>query len=166
MNTPNVMRLRDCDAEQVRELLDRFGLALLLVPLGESIPGSFWGEDEAGLIGTALYARPDTPLHSIFHEACHWITCSPQRRAHVHTDAADNQDEENATCYLQILLARELPSFGFDRALLDMDAWGYSFRLGSARAWFEYDATVERQWLQDYGLIDADANVCFRVRER
>ena len=27
-----------------------------------------------------------------------------------------------------------------------MDAWGYSFRLGSARAWFEHDAEDARQW--------------------
>lgn len=164
MTTPNVMRLADCDAELVRQLLGRFGLTLEIVPAGANIPGSFWGDDEAGLIGTALYARHDTPLHSIFHEACHWITCSPQRRASMHTDAADNQEEENATCYLQILLARELPTFGIARALLDMDAWGYSFRLGSARAWFEQDAAAERQWLVDYGLIDAEAKVRFCVR--
>ena len=165
MNEASVMRLQECDYQQVRALLARFGLSLTLVQAACAIPGSFWGDDEAGLIGAQLYARLDTPMHSIFHEACHWITCNPQRRAQVHTDAADNQDEENATCYLQILLARELPEFGLDRALSDMDAWGYSFRLGSARQWFELDATAERRWLLERGLIDADAVVLFRVRE-
>ena len=160
-----VMRLQELDSELVRELLARFGLSLTLVAPAQVIPGSFWGDDEAGLIGDCLYARADTPLHSIFHEACHWITCTPERRAQVHTDAADNQDEENATCYLQILLARELPEFGQARALQDMDDWGYSFRLGSARKWFEQDAQDERQWLLDRGLIDAASAVLFRVRE-
>jgi len=29
-----------------------------------------------------------------------------------------------------------------------MDAWGYSFRLGSARAWFENDAEDAIGWLK------------------
>ncbi len=37
----------------------------------------------------------------------------------------------------------------------DMDAWGYSFRLGSAGAWFERDADDARHWLSIRGLIDA-----------
>lgn len=164
MSVPNVLRLRDCESDSVRQLLARFGLALSWVAADTPIPGSFWGEDEAGLIGAQLFARADTPLHSILHEACHWITCSPDRRAHVHTDAADTQDEENATCYLQILLARELPAFGLARALQDMDAWGYSFRLGSARQWFELDASAERDWLIARGLIDAQSRILFQVR--
>ncbi|TLZ23690.1 MAG: hypothetical protein E6K30_00095, partial [Gammaproteobacteria bacterium] len=36
-----------------------------------------------------------------------------------------------------------------------MDAWGYSFRVGSTRAWFEGDAADARQWLRDHGVIDA-----------
>jgi hypothetical protein len=37
----------------------------------------------------------------------------------------------------------------------DMDAWGYTFRLGSARAWFEEDAEDARTWLQQRGLLPA-----------
>jgi hypothetical protein len=37
----------------------------------------------------------------------------------------------------------------------DMDAWGYSFRLGSTQAWFEGDAADARQWLLRRHLIDA-----------
>ena len=36
----------------------------------------------------------------------------------------------------------------------DMDAWGYSFRLGSTRAWFTRDAEDARLWLLAHGLID------------
>lgn len=107
---------------------------------GLAIPGSYWGESEAGIIGSRIYARADTPLHSLLHEAGHLILMPPERRAGVHTDAADSQYDEDATCYLQILLACGLPGFGSDRAIADMDAWGYSFRLGSAGAWFLHDA--------------------------
>jgi hypothetical protein len=58
----------------------------------------------------------------------------------VHTDATDSVAEEDATCYLQIVLADALPGVGRERLMADMDAWGYTFRLGSARAWFEQDA--------------------------
>ena len=37
---------------------------------------------------------------------------------------------------------------GIDRAFADMDAWGYTFRLGSARAWFERDAEDAAAFLQ------------------
>jgi hypothetical protein len=161
---PIVTRLRDLDASAVGPLLLRFGLRLELIADGAEIPGSYWGECEAGLIGDCLYARPDTPLHSILHEACHWITCTPERRAAVHTDAADTEDEEGATCYLQIVLADDLPDFGRERALVDMDAWGYSFRLGSAKAWFEQDAEDARAWLLAEGLIDGDGRCGYRVR--
>jgi hypothetical protein len=148
-----VLRLADITFAHAQALLARFALELVLVPDAQPIPGSFWGDDEAGLIAGQIFARNDTPLHSLLHEACHWITCSPARRAHLHTDAADNQMEENATCFLQIVLAALLPGFGSVRALEDMDAWGYSFRLGSAGAWFWQDAQDERAWLQSFGLI-------------
>ena len=39
-----------------------------------------------------------------------------------------------------------------------MDAWGYSFRLGSTAAWFERDASDARDWLLQAGVItDAGA---------
>jgi hypothetical protein len=160
----DVARLGELDIEQARVLLRRFGLRLRVIDDALPIPGSYWGDDEAGLIGDCVYVRSDTPAHSLLHEACHWITCSPQRRAAIHTDAADNQAEENATCYLQILLADELQGFGRVRALADMDTWGYSFRLGSAERWFLQDATAERQWLIDFGLLDAEQRVLFCCR--
>jgi hypothetical protein len=160
----DVLRMQDIALNAISHLLARFGLTLEITAAHTPIPGSFWGDDEAGLIANTLFARMDTPLHSVLHEACHWITCSPTRRAQLHTDAADNQEEENATCYLQVLLAQHLPGFGGARALTDMDAWGYSFRLGSAARWFAEDAQAEQAWLRAYGLVDADNTVLFRVR--
>lgn len=159
-----MLRLADIEAASVRALLSRHGLELVLVAEGEPIPGSYWGECEAGLIGDRLYARADTPLHSILHEGCHWIICTPERRARVHTDAADTEEEEGATCWLQIVLADDVPGFGRERALVDMDAWGYSFRLGSAKAWFEQDAEDAQAWLRAQGLIDNADRCTWQVR--
>lgn len=152
-NPPAVLRLGDCDGAAVAALLARLGLQLAAVERGEDIPGSFWGDDEAGLIGDTLYVRPDTPLHSVLHEACHYVCMDARRRTGLDTDAGGDYDEENAVCYLSILLADEIPGFGRDRMMADMDAWGYSFRLGSARAWFEGDAEDARRWLQRESLI-------------
>jgi hypothetical protein len=147
-----VVRLGDIKQEQARQLLGLFSLQLELVADGEPIPGSYWGECEAGLIGHCVYARNDTPVHSLLHEACHLIVMPAERRTLVHTDATDSVAEEDATCYLQLLLAERLDGFGFDRACADMDLWGYTFRLGSARAWFEQDAEDARHFLQARGL--------------
>jgi hypothetical protein len=78
----------------------------------------------------------------------------PPLRLRIHTDASDSQFEEDATCYLQLLLADEIPGFGIERAFADMDAWGYTFRLGSARAWFEQDAEDAADYLRDLPHLD------------
>lgn len=148
----DVLRLADIGLQAPARLLEEFGLVLVAVPDGEPIPGSYWGECEAGLIGSTVYARADTPVHSLLHEACHLIVMPPERRARVHTDATDSVPEEDATCCLQILLADRLPGVGRDRLMADMDAWGYTFRLGSARAWFENDAEDARAFLAARGL--------------
>lgn len=149
---PDVLRLADLGMPAPTELLARYGLNLQRVPDGEPIPGSFWGDEEAGIIGTTVYARGDTPVHSLLHEACHLIVLPPERRAAVHTDATDSIEEEDATCYLQILLADQLPGVGSARLMADMDAWGYSFRLGSTAAWFERDAADALQFLRERSL--------------
>ncbi|MDY0023150.1 hypothetical protein [Arenimonas caeni] len=143
----DVLRLADIGFEAPTALLAGYGLVLETVPGGQPIPGSYWGECEAGLVGTTVYARADTPVHSLLHEACHLIVMPPERRALVHTDATDSVAEEDATCCLQILLADRLPGVGSQRLMADMDAWGYTFRLGSARAWFENDAEDARAFL-------------------
>jgi hypothetical protein len=124
-----------------------------VVPTGEAIPGSYWGDPEAGLIGDVLYLRPDTPLHSALHEAAHYVCMTPERRAALERDAGGDDAEENAVCYLQILWADRLPGAGRARLMADMDAWGYSFRLGSAARWFEEDAADAQAWLAARGLL-------------
>jgi len=157
-----------CDqlpSEILQDLLSRFGLTLLWVAKSQAIPGSFWGESEAGLIGNQVYVRNDTPLHSLLHETCHYVCMDAQRRAHLHTDAGGDYAEEDAVCYLQILLADYLPKVGRERLWTDMDAWGYSFRLGSSQAWFEQDAEDARQWLLNHHLIDVNNQPTWRIRE-
>ncbi|SYZ54130.1 hypothetical protein CPBF426_22590 [Xanthomonas arboricola pv. juglandis] len=134
-------------------LLSGYGLRLHRVDAGAPIPGSFWGEPEAGIIGCDVYVRDDTPVHSLLHEAGHLIVLPADKRAAVHTDATDSVDEEDATCYLQILLAEQLPGVGSARLMTDMDTWGYTYRLGSTRAWFEQDADNARSWLLARNLL-------------
>jgi len=149
----DVLRLADIDPADLQALLAGHGLSLEWLARDADVPGSYWGESEAGLVGDRLYVRPDTPLHSALHEACHWLCMDASRRAGLHTDAGGDDIEECAVCYLQILLADCLPGVGRARLLRDMDAWGYSFRLGSAAAWFETDAEDARAWLAARGLM-------------
>ncbi|MFA6228609.1 MAG: hypothetical protein WC617_00365 [Rhodanobacter sp.] len=149
----SVMRLADIGFDAPTALLAGFGLTLQRVESPQPIPGSFWGDEEAGIIGSTVYARDDTPVHSLLHEAGHLIVLPPERRIEVHTDATDSIEEEDATCYLQIVLAERLPGVGSERLMADMDAWGYSFRLGSTRAWFERDADEAARFLAQRGLI-------------
>ncbi len=150
-----MLLLVSIDRVAIALLLQRYGMDLTLVAPEEVIPGSYWGESEAGLKGDRLYARLDTPLHSILHEACHYICMAPERRAGLDRDAGGDDLEESAVCYLQVLLADELPGVGRTSLWADMDAWGYSFRLGNSRAWFEEDAEDARQWLREHGVTDA-----------
>ncbi len=150
-----MLTLADIDGGAVDALLARHGLRLERVADGAPIPGSFWGDPEAGVIGSTVYARGDTPVHSLLHESCHLAVLPPERRAGVHTDASDSVAEEDATCYLQVVLADALPDVGSARLMADMDAWGYTFRLGSTRAWFEHDADDARTWLAERGLLPA-----------
>jgi hypothetical protein len=159
-----VLRLNAADRVAVAMLLHRYGLELTLLAPGEHISGSYWGESEAGLKGERLYARLDTPLHSILHEASHYACMSPERRAGLDTDAGGSDLEEAAVCYLQLLLADQLTGVGRERMFADMDAWGYSFRLGSTRAWFELDAEDARAWLERHGVIDGGGSVTFVTR--
>jgi hypothetical protein len=108
---------------ELAALLGRYGLVVREVAKGAPIPGSFWGEPEAGIVGDDVFVRPDTPVHSALHEACHLI-CAGDRRAAIHTDAGGSYAEEDAVCYLQIVLADLLPGVGGARLVADMDAWG------------------------------------------
>ena len=159
----NVMLVKQVGAQALARLLLPRGLSVVPVPESAPIPGTYWGEPEAGLVGGQLFVRPDTPVHSALHEAAHFICMDPGRRAVLHRDAGGDCAEEDAVCYLQVLLGDQLaallavdeagPPLSRARLFADMDAWGYSFRLGSARAWFEQDADEARTWLERAGLL-------------
>ncbi|MBM4192381.1 MAG: hypothetical protein FJ196_04905 [Gammaproteobacteria bacterium] len=135
-------------------LLEPYGLVIKLIAEGMIIPGSYWGEREAGLVGPQLFIRPDTPLHSALHEAAHFVCMNEARRKGLECDAGGDAFEENAVCYLQILWSDCLPGIDAETIMSDMDEWGYTFRLGSAAGWFRKDADDARQWLQTRGLLD------------
>jgi hypothetical protein len=159
-----VLLLASIDRASVGRLLAGYGLDLRVQAAGEPIRGSYWGESEAGLRGNTLYARHDTPLHSILHETAHYICMSPERRAGLDRDAGGDDAEESAVCYLQLLLADALERVGRERLCLDMDAWGYSFRLGAAKDWFEQDAQDAQLWLQRRGIIDPNSRLTGALR--
>lgn len=156
----DVLTLAEIAFEDAAALLAGYGLQLVRVADGEPIPGSYWGEAEAGIIGNTVYARADTPIHSLLHEAGHLIVLPPERRAQVHTDATDSIAEEDAVCVLQGALGDALPGVGRDRVYADMDRWGYTFRLGSARAYAEHDAEQAWAWLQARQLVDGERRLC------
>ncbi len=160
-----MLRLGAIDGIALARLLGRYGLALRRVPEGGAIPGSYWGESEAGLRGCELFARADTPVHSVLHEAGHFICMSPARRAGLDRDAGGTELEEAAVCYLQILLADELDGVGGARLMRDMDAWGYSFRLGGTHRWFAQDAADARAWLAQQHITDTGQHLTGALRD-
>jgi hypothetical protein len=150
-----LLLLNAIDRVALALLLERYQLHLKLVSPQETITGSYWGECEAGLVGNQLVARLDTPLHSVLHEASHYICMTPERRVGLLRDAGGDDVEESAVCFLQVLLAEELNPGGGVRLCSDMDAWGYSFRLGNTAEWFEKDSEDARAWLLQHGIITA-----------
>ena len=166
MNTNEpVLRVADVRFSKLSQLLGRFGLSLQLLDDDAPITGSFWGEPEAGIVKRCVYVRLDTPVHSLLHETCHLICMDGKRRSGLERDAGGDDLEESAVCYLQILLADYIPGVGRGRLMQDMDAWGYSFRLGSCRAWFESDAADACAWLLDHGLLGDNGTLVFALRE-
>ena len=159
-----VLRIADIDRYALSQLLARFELELRLVGAGTDIPASYWGDCEAGLSGGTLFARLDTPVHSVLHEGAHYVCMDTERRVGLNTDAGGNFAEEDAVCYLQVLMSDLLTAAGRVRMFADMDEWGYTFRLGSARAWFDTDASAARDWLLREGLIRPDGAVTFALR--
>ena len=152
--TSAVLRYGDIDVASISGLLRRYDLSVERVADGTPIPASFWGESEAGIAGQTVFVRGDTPVHSLLHEAAHIICMTPARRSKLHRDAGGSDLEESAVCFLEILLAAELDDVGSERLMDDMDAWGYSFRLGSTRRWFMEDAEDASAFLQRHGIVD------------
>lgn len=161
----NVLNCSRQFQHQLAVLLKPYGIRIESVAEHDAIQGSFFGEREAGLIGNKLFLRHDTPIHSALHEAGHYICMDPTRRQNLDTNAEGDYDEENGVCYLQILLAEHLENVGRDRMMIDMDSWGYTFRLGSARTWFEQDAEDAKQWLIHSKIIDGKQNLTWQYRK-
>ena len=160
-----VLSCAELAPESITALAARYGVEAVVVASDAEIPGSFWGAPEAGLVGDRIYFRADTPAHSLLHELAHVVCMDPARRGELDTDAGGDDLEECAVCYLEVLLADELPPFDHGRCLADMDAWGYSFREGRAATWFRGDGREARDWLEGRGLIDAAGQPTYRRRE-
>lgn len=160
----SVVAFSDLGPAPVETLLSGYGLELIPLRPGVSIPASYWGAPEAGLAGRCVFVRDDTPAHSLLHELSHYVCMTPARRAALWRDAGGDDAEECAVCYLQVLLADRLPELGRQRLLADLDTWDYSFREGSAAAWFEGDGAAARTWLTEHGLINAHAVPTLRLR--
>src|ERR1700729_2454936 len=151
-----MLRLATINRVELALVLHHYGLTLTLIAPHEDIPGSFWGDSEAGLKGDTLYARLDTPVHSVLHEASHYVCMTPERRAGLERDAGGDDAEESAVCYLQILLADALPEAVSPGVHVPHQSLAPHFRQGSTRAWFEADAADARAWLRTRGVIRAD----------
>ncbi len=95
-------------------------------------------------------------MHSVLHEASHYICMTPERRAGLDRDAGGDDPEESAVCYLQILLADALTGVGRDRLMQDMDAWGYSFSSGQHPCLVRGRCEDARQWLLRCGIVAAE----------
>ena len=156
---------KNSNSNSIKDLLSHYGIQINSVNSDEDIPYSFWGNPEAGRVCEQLYARGDTPLHSILHEACHYVCMPTHQRTLTQVDAKGSAMEENATCYLQLLLANYIEGYSRSQLMEDMDDWGYSFRLGSAQAWFSLDAEDVHQWLLNEEIINPDDLPTWKLRK-
>lgn len=159
-----VITVGDTGHEVLAALLGRFGLSLVVQQESEDITGSYWGDSEAGVVGRSVFVRPDTPIHSFLHESCHVICMDSLRRDGLDRDAGGDDLEESAVCFLQVVLADYIDGVGRDRLMADMDSWGYSFRLGNTRNWFENDAGDAREFLVNHGLVGSSGKPTFLLR--
>ena len=160
-----MLHIADIEQDEVETLLGRFQLELVIESDQATITGSFWGDSEAGIVGDTVYVRRDTPVHSLLHETGHVICMTADRRSGLERDAGGDDLEEAAVCYLQIVLADQLVDVGRTRLMADMDSWGYSFRLGNTRDWFEQDAEDAKEFLKNHGLLTDEGEPSFKLRQ-
>jgi len=159
-----MVSLEEFEIAELQPILGRYGMQLNKLSSTAKIPYSYWGAPEAGRKNDQLFTRDDTPLHSLLHEACHYVCMPEKQRNSDDPDAAGSTAEENATCYLQILLADHIVRYDRKQQMQDMDNWGYSFRLGSASAWFQQDAEDAKKWLVQHKIIDMHDNISWKLR--
>ena len=156
MLTLDAVDARGDQSQVLAAFLRRHGLTLRRHRPGARLPGSYWGGAEAGVTGRTVHARGDTPLHSVLHEAAHVVCAQAAGRPPFDGDAGGDDTEEAAVCRLQLRIAELLPGVGWRRLACDMDAWGYSFRVGSTAAWLARDAADAAAWLAARGIRRAD----------
>ncbi len=159
-----VLVIADFESDDLAKVLRRYGLELVICEWGKPITGSFRGAPEAGIVGKTVYVRADTPIHSLLHETCHVICMSRDRREQLDRDAGGDDLEEAGVCYLQVVLADCIDGVGRERLMEDMDSWGYSFRLGSTREWFERDAGDAKEFLINQQLLNQNGEPTFALR--
>lgn len=159
-----VLTVVDVALEDLGALLGKYDLELVVEDDSAQITGSYWGEPEAGIVRRTIYVHRDTPIHSVLHESCHVICMTGERRDCLDRDAGGDDLEEAAVCYLQVVLADRIRAVGSDRLMLDMDAWGYRFRLGSTREWFQHDAEDAKEFLENHGLLTATGEPIYALR--
>ena len=160
-----ILNCADINLEELQALLARYGLKIIVVADNTKIPGSWFGDSEAGLIGNELYIRMDTPVHSALHESCHYVCMDESRRKNLNTNAGGDYEEENGVCYLSILLSDYIDNFDRERMFSDMDEWGYTFRLGSSKQWFEEDAEDAIEWLSLNKIISNKQKPSWVIRK-
>lgn len=158
--------LKNIQPPALRPLFDRYQLTLEEVDRDSDIPYSFWGAPEAGRFQSTLYARQDTPIHSLLHEACHFICMPPDQRTSDSYDAEGSAIEENACCLLQILLSDYIRGFNQAIHMHDMNTWGYNFRLGSTARWFYADSDDANDWLIKQNIIDHRRKPTWQLRSQ
>jgi len=159
-----ILTCSELKLDQLQSVLGKYDLIIHLIDDNKKIPGSWFGEPEAGIIENNLYIRNDTPVHSALHESCHYICMAPERRDKLHTNAGGDYDEENGVCYLSILLSDYIDDFSRERMFSDMDEWGYTFRLGSSQKWFEEDAIDAFNWLASHGVLTSSGLISWNFR--
>ena len=96
-STPEVLTCRVTWLRLIR-LAARYGVPVKQVEPGAPIPGTYWGEPEAGILNGVLHARPDTPVHSFLHELGHIVCADAVRRAGIRADAGGEDIEESGVC--------------------------------------------------------------------
>ena len=159
-----VLTVADVALGELVSMLQQYGLELRVQDDKEPITGSYWGDSEAGIVGKTVYVRRHTPVHSLLHESCHVICMTADRRERLDCDAGGDDLEEAGVCYLQVVLADRIGGVGRERLMQDMDAWGYSFRLGSTREWFEKDAEDARKFLINHHLLTQNGEPVVALR--
>ena len=160
-----MLLVTDIERSAIESLLGRYRLELVVEDDEAAITGSFWGDSEAGIVGNRVFVRRDTPIHSLLHETGHVICMTADRRSGLDRNAGGDDLEETAVCYLQLILADQLEGVGQQQLMLDMDSWGYSFRLGNTRDWFELDAEDAEEFLKNHGLLTDLGQPTFKLRQ-